>query len=58
MQGTLSSEQPIVVDALHDALEAVEKQRGIEVEIYVNPPGPAPQELFPFRNLVVDQCVQ
>lgn len=52
MQGTLSSERPVDVELMHEALEAVEHRRGIEVELYVNPPGPAPQELFPFRNIV------
>ena len=56
MQGTLSSsERAIDVSALSDALEAVEHRCGIEVEVYVNPPGPAPQELFPFRNIIVDR---
>ena len=53
MQGTLSSEQPIDVDALSDALGAIERRLGIEVDVYINPPGPAPQELFPFRRVVV-----
>ena len=52
MQGTVSSKRSIDVDALSDALEAVEHRCGLEVEVYVNPPGPPPQELFPFRNII------
>ena len=53
MQGTLSSEKAIDVEPLSDALERIERSRGIDVELYVNPPGPAPQELFPFRHNAV-----
>ena len=52
MQGTLSSPKAIDVDALSSAIEAVEHRRGIDVELYLNPPGPAPQDLFPFRHHV------
>jgi len=50
MQSTLSSECPIDVDVLSEALEAIEQRRGIDVELYVNPPGNASHELFPFRR--------
>ena len=50
MQSTLSSEGPIEVDALSDALEVIEQRRGIDVELYVNPPGHTSHELFPFRR--------
>jgi glycine cleavage system regulatory protein len=51
MQGTVSSEQPINVDALSKALEVIEESRGVDVQLWINPPGPAPQDLFALRHV-------